>query len=170
MSDIIDTLVDTAVDTAVDTVVNTITDNPTASVQLNSKEHVNELLSKDGRTHRYLDADKLLKHYTEEELEELLMTYSWDFTEIDKRFKLEDEVHRWTKVEDDFILANYKYLSDNIIGLALNVRGYDVKLRRLYLGCHKGTLKETYKVVVWAKRSDFEEACSTQLLNKSRKD
>lgn len=76
--------------------------------------------------------------------------------------------HKWTWFEDEFIKSNYHYLSDNVIGLALNVPGRFVKLRRLRLGLKKGIPKDTrtpYKIIVWCNREAYEEDIKRFKLN-----
>lgn len=79
------------------------------------------------------------------------------FLEIQKDLQKVNKVHKWTWAEDEFIRHNYRLLSDNIIGLALNIPGRIVKLRRLRLGLKKIQPKDTYKVVIWCERSDYEK-------------
>lgn len=134
-----------------------------------SKPHVKEVLTTPSvRTH--LSQDRLVPNYTEEEVENLVDKYETTLTSIDKRFEQTDYIHTWTKAEDDFIKASYKYLSDNVIALAINVPARLVRMRRYALGLSKKTMKETYKVVIWAKREDFDEACQKQGLTKIRPD
>lgn len=83
------------------------------------------------------------------------------FLEIQKDLNAKNKKHLWTWAEDEFLRANYLYLSDNVIGLALNIPSRIVKLRRLKLGLKKNVLKDAYKVVIWCERSDYEKHIQT---------
>lgn len=88
--------------------------------------------------------------------------------------KRNNKKHQWTWAEDEFIRGNYKYLSDNVIGLGLNIPGRWVKLRRLALGLSKGVTNgriqdaETYKVVIWCERSMYDSDVSARGITKQR--
>lgn len=122
-------------------------------------------LSTDARSTKHYTQEHFEWYYEEGALNDLLKDARGDWTEQSE--KLHQAYvqshqggatrHKWTWVEDEFIKSNYHYLSDNVIGLALNIPGRFVKLRRLSLGLKKGTNKDTYKVVIWCERQDYEE-------------
>lgn len=124
-------------------------------------------LSTDVRTSKHYRKEHFEEHYTEEYEKEYLQDMLKDAqgAHMDISEKLHEvkdltKRHKWTWFEDEFIKSNYHYLSDNVIGLALNVPGRFVKLRRLRLGLKKGAPKDAcipYKVIVWCDREAYEE-------------
>ncbi len=140
----------------------------------NHKIELNDV--KDARISRHLQTEMFTDMYTEEEFlnitKNLRGTYeSLSETKFAEELEKQKIVsHTWTLAEDDFIKKNYLHLSDNTIGLALNVPARMVKYRRNCLGLTKGTVKNLNKVIVWAKRDDFQEVCSKYELTKLRGD
>lgn len=130
----------------------------------------------DARKSRHLKVSDMKDAYSEEELEEMLKNGRGPYTATsDIKYAIELErqkvvSHTWTLVEDEFIRKNYQHLSDNTIGMALNVPGRMVKYRRKCLGLSKGLVKTLHKVIVWCKREDFDWACNNYELTKTRGD
>lgn len=128
-----------------------------------------EDVSTDVRVSKHYRKEHFENHYTEEDLKYMLQDAKGDYIDIsEKLHEVKDltKRHKWTWFEDEFIKSNYHYLSDNVIGLALNVPGRFVKLRRLRLGLSKGLKKglakdkdaqTVYKVIVWCNRESYEE-------------
>lgn len=141
-------------------------------------DYKTEVLSKDVRTTRHLTTESLVQLYEQEGaaevLPEMLKRTSGDYiAHSDVKYAEEGEKqkvvrHVWTKAEDDFIRKNYMHLSDNTIGLALNIPGRMVMSRRQRLKLYKGQVKELNKVIVWCKRTDFDEVCQQFELTKAR--
>lgn len=124
-----------------------------------------DVINKDSRTHKFYKKDYFTWWYSEDALIDMLKPSGgkWIaqseflYDSIYAEAKKNNKRHQWTYVEDLFIKNNYLYLSDNVIGLALNVPGRIVKLRRLVLGLKKVELKDQYKVIVWCNREDFKD-------------
>jgi hypothetical protein len=76
--------------------------------------------------------------------------------------------HRWSDDEIQFLKDNYKYLSDNVIGLALNISAQHIRSKRNTLGLKKERNAEQSHVVVWCKRDDFEKDIAEKGLLKAR--
>lgn len=141
-------------------------------------EYKTEVLTKDVRTTRHLTTESLIQLYEQEGaaevLPEMLKRTSGEYVaHSDVKYAEEVEKqkvvrHVWTKAEDDFIRKNYMHLSDNTIGLALNIPGRMVMSRRQRLKLYKGHVKELNKVIVWCKRTDFDEVCQQFELTKAR--
>jgi hypothetical protein len=141
-------------------------------------EYKEELLTKDVRTTRHLTTEALVQRYEQEGasevLPEMLKKTSGEYVshsdvkyaeEIEKQ---KSKKHVWTFAEDEFIRKNYQHLSDNTIGLALNLPGRMIMSRRQRLKLYKGQVKELNKVIVWCKRTDFDEICQQFELTKAR--
>lgn len=130
-------------------------------------------ISTDVRTSKHYRKEHFENHYTEEDLKDMLQDAQGAHMDISEKLhevKDPSKRHKWTWFEDEFIKSNYHYLSDNVIGLALNVPGRFVKLRRLRLGLKKGIPKDTqipYKVIVWCNREEYEEDLKRFNLNGS---
>ena len=130
-------------------------------------------LSTDARKTKHYKQENFEWYYEEGTLRDLLKESNGEWTEQSEKLHQAyvqavegtTKRHKWTWVEDEFIKSNYHYLSDNVIGLALNIPGRFVKLRRLSLGLKKGTNKDTYKVVIWCERQDYEEDLKRFKLN-----
>ena len=146
----------------------------TDSIASTIDEFKADVLTKDVRTTRHLNPDNLRKYYTDDEVSDITKDTSGEYTALSD-VKYQDELtnqkrkpHVWTLAEDEFIRKNYKHLSDNTIGLALNIPGRMVKFRRQRLQLFKGQVKELNKIIVWCNRTDFDTVCQEQLLTKSR--
>ena len=143
-------------------------------MELNHTTQAKVDITSDVRTTRHLKASNLKELYSEEELQDILKGTSGAYESLSDT-KYADELsstkrlaHVWTKAEDDFIRKNYMHLSDNTIGLALNVPGRLVRTRRNALKLSKGQVKELSKVIVWCMRSDFDTVCEEYNLTKLR--
>ena len=129
-------------------------------------------VSTDVRTSKHYRKEHFEDFYTDN-LQEMLKDAQGAHTDISEKLhevKDSSKRHKWTWFEDEFIKSNYHYLSDNVIGLALNVPGRFVKLRRLRLGLKKGVPKDTqtpYKVIVWCNRESYAEDLKRFNLNGS---
>lgn len=129
-------------------------------------------ISTDVRTSRHYTKEHFEGYYNES-LDDMLKVSNGSWSEQSEtlygnnieELSKNNKRHKWTWVEDEFIRNNYKYLSDNVIGLAINVPGRLVKLRRLRLGLKKTQLKESYKVVIWCNRLDYEKDLEDYSLN-----
>lgn len=77
--------------------------------------------------------------------------------------------HRWTPLEDKFLESTYMYLSDAVIGLALNLPAYNVEMRRAVKGFTKD-INVNLDVIVWVDRERFEEDILKESLTKARPD
>jgi hypothetical protein len=130
-------------------------------------------LGKDARSTKFYKKDYFTWWYDDNALVDLLKPANgkWIaqsellYDAIYEDAKRNNKRHKWTYVEDVFIKSNYLYLSDNVIGLALNIPGRIVKLRRLALGLKKVVLKDSYKVIVWCDRKDYESDLQEYLVN-----
>jgi hypothetical protein len=134
-------------------------------------------IQKDSRTHKFYKKEYFTWWYDEEALSNILKPakgLNWVaqselihslFEDAKKLAKKQNKKHQWTYVEDNFIRCNYEYLSDNVIGLALNIPSRWVRIRRMVLGLKKNVMTETYKVVVWCERKAFEEDVKAFKLN-----
>lgn len=138
-----------------------------------------KLFTSDVRTTRHLTQAKLEGIHSQsgaspEDIEELTKKYAGEYTDLSEEL-YKDELdkqkvtqHIWTYAEDEFIKKNYMHLSDNVIGLALNVPSRLVAKRRSRLNCFKGQVKELNKVIIWCDRANFELDCQEQQLTKAR--
>lgn len=138
---------------------------------------------KDSRVTRHFTKDYFTWWYEEEDLKCILKPArgNWVdqseiihalFTKTKEYAKSKQKKHQWTWAEDEFIRSSYKFLSDNVIGLGLNIPGRIVKLRRLALGLSKGynnmgMNQVPYKVVVWCERNDYEKDLEVYNLSKT---
>lgn len=125
---------------------------------------------------RYVKKDYFTWWYSDDSLSNILKPANGQWTaqsEIvhamfyikQEEAKKDNKRHDWTYVEDKFLKDNYMYLSDNVIGLALNIPGRIVKIRRMHLGLKKKVLKDDYKVIVWCERNAYEEDVKKYNLN-----
>lgn len=132
------------------------------------KVPLQDFIHKDVRTTKHYKQENFKWWYTENELSNILVPARGEwvsqsdvlctpFEDALQDAKSTNKRHKWTWIEDEFLLSNYKYLSDNVIGLALNIPGRIVKLRRMSLGLKKGIIPDTYKVIVWCNRDYFED-------------
>lgn len=141
---------------------------------------MNEVFNLHPTQARNLQQEDLRAWYTEEELNTLLnislskhyvylsdTKYLKSFYDRKAKEEKKNRRHKWTYAEDSFLKANYKYLSDNTIGLALNVPAKSVSYRRRTLGLTKGVQMNT-TIIVWCNRDSFEEDCEKQTLTKLR--
>lgn len=117
-------------------------------------------------TQRNIKLKRVSKWYTENELQELLKDrtysatserYQEPFQTERKRQSKENNVHRFTELEDEFIRNNYQYLSDNTIALALNLPYKMVQARRHRLGLKKEHQPTNALVIVWDNRNQYEK-------------
>lgn len=134
---------------------------------------IEDVIGKDSRSAKFYKKDYFTWWYSEDALVDVLrpangkwiaqseLLYDALYNTAQKNNKR----HKWSYVEDTFIKSNYLYLSDNVIGLALNTPGRIVKLRRLTLGLKKVHLKDSYKVVIWCERNDYEKDLEEYKLN-----
>ena len=148
-----------------------------------------ELLRKPATSTRYIKRANLLLQYSEAEAKLLLQrsriyrdfvntsfidSSTIAFAEEFKKRKIEQahqkKKHCFTVAEDDFITRNYKHLSDNTIGLALNIPSKSIKFRRKMLNLVKYNInsKGVSEVIIWNNRSTFEEDCKKFNLTKAR--
>ena len=139
-------------------------------VQLNQNNNPtvrSALLLAPVETTRELKLPRLKRWYSEEELDELMQAGRTG--PAADRFKplLEKEAKRqrrkkkhffFTELEDAFIRANYMYLPDSVIALALNMPYQKVLQRRLRLGLYKGGKPSSNTmVVVWDNRKEYQK-------------
>lgn len=125
-------------------------------------------------TTRNLTNTRVKQWYTEDEIKGWLRVwgfsdtrYTGPFNKLVKRMKKKKRHFRFSEQDDLFIRKNYKYLSDNTIGLALNVPPHRVYDRRMKLGLYKKSSINTRTVIViWDKRSMYEEDLLSQQQNK----
>ena len=136
-----------------------------------------EILNMATKAQRNLSSKKLRKYYTEEEWLELRDNspsgkklenqYEIPWANLKERMNEKGRFHKWTPEEDDFLRKNYMFLSDRIIGMALNMPAAVVRQRRYQkdLVKHYTTPLE---VIVWCKRDSFEEDVKNLNLTKAR--
>lgn len=130
-------------------------------------------------TVRSFDKEYFSQFYTAEELGDILVKrencyvyasdiqYDTVFSDAKKEARKKNKVHKWTYAEDKFLKLNYLHLSDNLIGLALNVPARIIYYRRRTLGLKKGNIM-TSNVIVWCNRENFEQDCEKYQLTKVR--
>lgn len=137
----------------------------------------------DARITRHFTKDYFTWWYNEEDLKHMLKPSrgTWVdqseiihalFSKTKDDAKKHNKKHQWTWAEDEFIRNSYKFLSDNVIGLGLNIPGRIVKLRRLALGLSKGYSNMgmnqiPYKVVIWCERDNYEKDLEEYNLSKA---
>jgi hypothetical protein len=153
---------------------------------MTSPSSTEEILEAPTSTKRRLTLDKVTQWYTEEEAEKLMFPkykhrslyaplstqkYAESYEQVRELLHNAEykEKRVWSPKEDEFIRSTYAFLSDNVIGLALNVPWYVVKIRRRNLGLSKEH-SINVDVIIWANRDKFDEDIQKSQLTKARPD
>ena len=137
------------------------------------------------RRRRKLTYKELAPYYSKAELDAIVKRYGFyikhptlaqlrwyePLQEAERVAKLLDETakRKWAPEEDQFIRETYMYLSDNIIGLALNLPTQLITQRRRFLELRK-VRTHSVEYIVWCERDNFERDLETKKLLKARPD